>query len=76
MSIVTDAQLDNGDMLVVEKLPGDANQPTYQISVAGVVRYPRCSADDAIRALGYYIHSLSQPLEDLNAKPDTDTLAQ
>jgi len=40
-----------------------AEDDKYHVVVAGVVRHPNCSAEDAMRALGHYIHELSYRLQ-------------
>lgn len=49
----------NGKPLVVEKLPSGK----YQVSLNGVVRHPNCTAEDAMRAMAFYMNGIKQPKE-------------
>lgn len=59
-TLIIEAQTENG-LLTVEKVENyhPNGQPFYHydILVDGVVRHPQCTVDDALRALGTYLHT-------------------
>ncbi len=55
----------NGKPLQVVRVtePDDWNMHnvvTYNVIVDGVVRHPKCQHEDAIRALGHYLHTATK----------------
>ena len=59
--IIIDVDLDGKVLQVVRQ--GEGGPPAYDVIVDGTVRHPNCSAEDAMRAMGNYIHSLSHNLQ-------------
>lgn len=45
----------NGKLLVVEKLASGM----YQVKLDGVIKHPNCTCEDALRAVFFYLNSLS-----------------
>jgi len=65
-TIVTEVE-SNGHTIVVMKFEKITVEPKviyehYDVSVDGEVKHPRCSADDALRALGQYLHGTTRSL--------------
>jgi len=50
---IVQVELSSGALVEVNRM----SDGSYDVSNAGVVRHTPCSAEDAMRALGHYLHS-------------------
>lgn len=72
MSVTTVVEVDMGlgsTVTVLQSPVGSVNNPgapCYQVVVDGVIRHGNCSAEDVMRALGNYLHSVSFELKKAN----------
>lgn len=60
--IIADCETDKSRVLVVRDEAG-----LYQVVSGGVLRHPNCTAENAMTALAFYLHSALYKLEKLEA---------
>lgn len=63
-TVIVDVEFNNKPLQVVRQSdPDDWNMRqvvTYDVVVDGVVKHPKCQPEDAIRALGHYLHTATK----------------
>jgi len=61
-TIIAECETDKSSVLVVRDAAG-----MYQVIRDGVLRHPNCTAENAMTALAFYLHSALYKLEKLEA---------